>query len=501
MVILRGVVRSGTASTDDADSYIANAAIIQESSAVYTSTNGTFYTSALNLDVATCQATEYASVSYSIPDFATTYDPAGVISGSITQDANTSTSGVTIMTDTSKIFLSGSLTSRTLSMRSGVYDGFSGIITQNTQNTFRMGGAYVTSGGGTADGITLICGLDGDGVVRKDVFNSVDDGATWTCLTSNVEFDVRYALESVSYSGKIIITGGATGGGNVNDVWKSVDNGATWSCNTSNSSWEKRSSHGMVLLSDGSIVLLGGRDYPTFLNDVWRSTDDGATWTCMTSNASWTARFGMCVEALSGDNILLIGGWVSGSITKDDAWVSDDYGATWSQRSVACTGSGRSFFTSVVISGDVVVIAGGRIGGIGGSPSNDVWKSEDGGSTWTQQTASAEWSKRYSHCMTSLPDNSLILAGGYDSSVDFEDVWKSTDAGATWTCMTSAALFGKREDFGFVYSPVASSTSAFVVIAASSGDIYNIGGISGESTTNIIFTLWDNKGYGRGKTR
>jgi len=151
MVILRGVVRSGTASTEDADSYIANAAIIQESSAVYTSTNGTFYTSAINLDVATCQATEYASVQYSIPDFATRYDPDGVISGSITRAIDTATvSGQTIMWDDSKIFLSDSLVGRVLEMRSGVDDGKTGVIVKNMQNSIYLGGTSgVTPGGWT----------------------------------------------------------------------------------------------------------------------------------------------------------------------------------------------------------------------------------------------------------------------------------------------------------------------------------------------------------------
>lgn len=45
------------------------------------------------------------------------------------------------------------------------------------------------------------------------------------------------------------------------------------------------------------------------------------------------------------------------------------------------------------------------------------------------------------------------------------------------------------------------TTSSFIIIGASSGDIYNIGGLSGEPTTNIIFTLWDNQSYGRGGRR
>ena len=40
--------------------------------------------------------------------------------------------------------------------------------------------------------------------------------------------------------------------------------------------------------------------------------------------------------------------------------------------------------------------------------------------------------------------------------------------------------------------------SSCVLTSSAPGDIYNIGGISGESTKNIVFTLWENTGYGRG---
>ena len=140
MVILRGIVRSGRDSTEDADSPIANAAIVQLSSAVYTSTNGTFYTSALTLDIATCQATEFETVQYSIPDFSTTYDPNGVISGSFTRTIDTvSIPGKTIVWDDNKIFLSGSLIGRVLEMRNGIDDGKTAVIEANTQNSMRLG--------------------------------------------------------------------------------------------------------------------------------------------------------------------------------------------------------------------------------------------------------------------------------------------------------------------------------------------------------------------------
>jgi hypothetical protein len=40
------------------------------------------------------------------------------------------------------------------------------------------------------------------------------------------------------------------------------------------------------------------------------------------------------------------------------------------------------------------------------------------------------------------------------------------------------------------------SSGACVIIDAVIGDLYNIGGISGEDTKHIVFTLWDNAGYG-----
>jgi hypothetical protein len=50
------------------------------------------------------------------------------------------------------------------------------------------------------------------------------------------------------------------------------------------------------------------------------------------------------------------------------------------------------------------------------------------------------------------------------------------------------------------YSKSGGGTSACIITHVLSGDVYNIGGISGDSTMHIVFTMWDNEGYGgRGK--
>ena len=45
-----------------------------------------------------------------------------------------------------------------------------------------------------------------------------------------------------------------------------------------------------------------------------------------------------------------------------------------------------------------------------------MWRSTDQGVTWTQMTASAEWSGRNAHTSVVLPDGSIVLMGGYNGS-------------------------------------------------------------------------------------
>jgi hypothetical protein len=142
MVILKGYVRDGQASTEYDESMVISSAIIQGSRVSYTSSNGTFYTSAdTATNYATCEAAGYKTVEYSIPVFATIYDPSGVISGSITRALDTTTiPNHTIIWDDHKIFMSGSIVGRVLTMMDGVDDGLTAVVAGNTQNSIDLGG-------------------------------------------------------------------------------------------------------------------------------------------------------------------------------------------------------------------------------------------------------------------------------------------------------------------------------------------------------------------------
>ena len=59
--------------------------------------------------------------------------------------------------------------------------------------------------------------------------------------------------------------------------------------------------------------------------------------------------------------------------------------------------------------------------------------------------ASAGWTARYGHSSVAMPDGSIVLMGGCDSSGFKNDVWRSTDNGATWTQVNASAGWTARE--------------------------------------------------------
>jgi hypothetical protein len=80
---------------------------------------------------------------------------------------------------------------------------------------------------------------------------------------------------------------------------------------------------------------------------------------------------------------------------------------------------------------------------------NDVWKSIDGGFTWTEVTDNTGWrSDLHGESGVALPigNNGIILAmgGKWDSAGTFtNEVWRSPNGGVTWACITTGSEFTK----------------------------------------------------------
>jgi PKD repeat protein/type II secretory pathway component GspD/PulD (secretin) len=299
------------------------------------------------------------------------------------------------------------------------------------------------------DGSIVLMGGYSSGTRKNDVWRSIDNGATWIEMNPEPEWEARYMHTSVALpDGSIVLIGGEVDGyDNLHDVWRSTDNGATWIEMNPEPGWEARYEHTSVALPDGSIVLMGGwAGYPAYRkNDVWRSTDNGATWTEMTASAEWSERWKHTSVALPDGSIVLMGGFDYAGHLKNDVWRSTDNGATWTEMTASAEWSARSDHTSVVLPDGSIVLMGGG---------NDVWRSTDNGATWTEMTASAEWSGRAGHTSVVLPDGSIVLMGGNVGSYFHKnDVWRSTDNGATWTEMTGSAEWSGRAGHTSVVLP------------------------------------------------
>ncbi len=278
-------------------------------------------------------------------------------------------------------------------------------------------------------------------------------GETWTLVNGNAAWSARYAPGSVVLPDKsIVLMGGRNSTGSfLNDVWRSTDVGATWTEINASAGWSGRSYHTGVALPNGRIVLMGGSNsLGDLLNDTWRSEDGGMTWTCVNQSSGWDPRAFHTSVALSDGSIVLMGGINSSSTLLNDTWRSEDGGATWTCVNTSAGWTPRSSHASVSLLGGGIVLSGGSDGG----GRNDVWRSDDGGATWTCVNESAGWPERWSLAGVALTDGSIVIMGGMTSyGLFLHDVWRSTDGGATWTCSNASAAWRGRVNHASVALP------------------------------------------------
>jgi hypothetical protein len=88
--------------------------------------------------------------------------------------------------------------------------------------------------------------------------------------------------------------------------------------------------------------------------------------------------------------------------------------------------AGRTSLSSAVLPGGSLLVMGGDNTSV--TYYNDAWLSTDLGATWTELSASAEWSARWHHTSVGLPDGSVVLMGGSDGEFK-NDVWRLGSAG------------------------------------------------------------------------
>lgn len=307
-------------------------------------------------------------------------------------------------------------------------------------------------------------------------FGDENYNQSWVEQTNNAEWglNIFHSMTSLP-DGSLIVAGGYNGSSSVtnNQTWRSTDKGVTWTLKNASGGWSSRTSHQIIGMKDGSIVLMGGSSAVGVQNDTWRSTDEGETWTLKNASSGWEKRTDIIAVAMPDDSILIVGG--TGALDYfNDTWRSTDYGATWTLMSATAPFQARNLPKLTAMKDGSAVFLGGYVStGNLSSPDhffNDVWRSTDYGVTWTQtklETADG-WAGREEPEIVTMPDNSILLMGGYNNSA-MNDTWRSTDYGATWTLVDNQAEWKART---FHATTTVSSDGSVILSGGSAGSDY-----------------------------
>lgn len=211
---------------------------------------------------------------------------------------------------------------------------------------------------------------------------------------------------------------------------------------------------------DGNVIYLGGA-----FGGLWKSTNDGVTWQPL--GDQWEV---MMVNSITIDptnrDVIYVGlgdfnayGGYSGGLMK-----STDRGATFVNLGRAQFGSNA--VRRVLVDPEnpqIVTVVSGR----GPAGNGKVWRSTDGGQTWTDViTTQAQWSDAEIGAKDGQGNRYYYAVGG---SGNGGQIWRSADRGATWTKLTSPVA-GNQNPLDIAVSPTNPST--IYLLSSSSQQIH-----------------------------
>ena len=335
-----------------------------------------------------------------------------------------------------------------------------------------------------------------DGIISDDPFNvqviyipeegTEADGASlnvsvtvvgaWRKITEPInDWPVRNASQIVSLTNGDILAMAGHGG---KEIWVSQDGGLNWD-QIALAPWPIRFGFQAVVTKNNKILMMGGRgeyNLPGSLskNNIWSSSDGGKNWTDITPSNHWSGRYQFQAVALTNGDVLVIGGNKNGGTYLNDVWRSSDNGRTWSQIINAAPWSARRGFQAVVLSNNDILIMGGERPLYYGL--SDVWRSQDGGTNWSQINEHIPWWRPNGYYLLShnywndrmgfrtlvLDNGDIILMGGWRRHIlhnqygkaisgteSDNDVHLSRDGGVSWDKIHNAP-WAHRAFFGAV---------------------------------------------------
>ncbi len=263
------------------------------------------------------------------------------------------------------------------------------------------------------------------------VFLSTNGGATWT--QSNSGMGNRVVGKMIQHPANPLIILAATSGG----VYRSTDGGANWSQTKSGDFKD-------IVFKPGdpnTVYAAAGADF-------YKSTDNGSTFAKITSGLTGGQRGAIAVTAANPAYVYFLQS--DNSSGYKGLYRSTNSGTDFTTRSTSpnildwsCdgSGSGGQGWYDLAIAADPTNAEVVYVGGV------DVWKSTNGGTTWT---INSHWYGGCSvpavhadcHILTYSPVNGKLYAGNDGG------VYSTADGGVTWNDHTEGMTIGQIYKLG-----------------------------------------------------
>lgn len=247
------------------------------------------------------------------------------------------------------------------------------------------------------------------------IYKSIDGGNTWS--PSNTNIGDRMAIEILMSPTDHNVLIAAT----VDGIWKSVDAGLTWSNTLIGGAFKD-----LVYKSGSSSVLFAVTD-----NVFWKSSDNGTSWSQISSVNPSPGNGGRIAVSAANNNIVYVGfvGSNSDNGLGGIIYQSIDGGNTFTLKKGDVQPNLNGYTGEEYGQGNYnwALFADRTNANILYACGHVVWKSNDGGSNWSQLT---NW---WENCHT---DMHQIVSSPYDNTKLFNindgGIFISTDGGNNW---------------------------------------------------------------------
>jgi photosystem II stability/assembly factor-like uncharacterized protein len=294
------------------------------------------------------------------------------------------------------------------------------------------------------------------------VWKTTDGGTHWKALTDRQATLFMGAIALAPSNPSIIYAG--TGEANLGPsklaiardniyygrgVLKSTNGGSTWTL-LGNSVFDRRTISQIVVdpQDPNTVYVAVGALATNGLpgnTGIWKSTTGGATWTNTTTSISCTAAFSDLVMDPTNNMILYAGVGDPNGNSANGIWKTSDGGGSWSLLSQFPHGSTDSNVGRITIG-----IANTAPKTLYASIANagpiailyKMMKTTNGGQTWTQLTGTPNYMGQYGDYNTTLavdPANARTVYAGGQAGGD--SLIRSTDGGANWSDISTGVDF------------------------------------------------------------